>query len=374
VNLPQLSHRVVARQQGRFLLAHRAQTLELDAPAFKDLLRRVEEDTLFRRLLDVGLPGGSLVKRRSLSRMRGRSVAGHADMENASGGTAGFDVGRTLADHAEGVDVLRRLGPERAESLLKMEDLAQRKSCIKAWGVDEESSGLLQALLDHLSVFGAMATLDDMAQLPVASCALVAQFDPGLDGGFVIVPLVSYFRTERYLIEYERITEARRTGLFSEEESKRLPSLLGEVEAINFRGDTLHKILCAIADANTQFLRSGRDADIAPLTQLNLAQTTGAHPSAVCRTVSGRSVLTPWGEELALSKFFPGRRKRNAQAVADILSEEPRLSDREVALRLRERFGFRISRRSAALYRCGLSIPNSYRRGRGEPLGPAEGR
>jgi len=362
MNIPRLSHRVVARQQGRFLLAQRAQTLQLDPSSFKALLNRVETDDLFRRIRDAGLPGGSLVKRRAFSRMRTRFAAAHGDMESVSAGAPGFDLGGTLAEHAEAVDILRRLGNERSQSLLAMEDLAERKRCIKSWGIDESDSGLLQALLEHLSVFGAMTSLADVAQLPVASCALVAQFEPEPAGGFAIVPLVSYFRTERYVIEYERIAEARQTGLFTEAEAKRLPSLLGEVESINFRGDSLHKILCAVADAHARFLRSGRDADIAPLTQLELAQASGLHPSAVCRTVAGRSVLTPWGEERTLSTFFPGRGRRNAQAVAAVLSEEPRLSDREVAQRLHERFGYRVSRRSAALYRCGLSIPNSYQR------------
>jgi hypothetical protein len=294
--------------------------------------------------------------------MRDRLMAAHSDMEHASAGASGFDLGRTLAEHAEGVDVLRRLGFERAKTLLKSEDHAERMLRLESWGVDAESSRLLQALLEHLSIFGAMASLADMMQLPVASCALMARFEPGAEGGFDIVPLVSYLRTERYVIEYERITEARRSGAFTADEARRLPSLLGDVEAINYRGDNLHKILCAVADAQSRFLHSRREADLEPLTQLDLAQSTGVHPSAVCRTVAGRSILTPWGEERPLAAFFPGRRKRNAQAVAAVLSEEPRLSDREVAQRLQERFGYRISRRSAALYRSGLSIPNSYRR------------
>jgi hypothetical protein len=367
--IPQFAQRVVLRQQGRFLLAQRAQALQMAPASFKELVRRVEEDVLFRRLLDVGLPGGSLVKRRAFSRMSSRLRARHPVLENSSAGTSGFDLGRTLAEHAEGVDVLRRLGFERAKTLLESEDLAERRRAIASWGIDDESSGLLQSLLEHLAVFGAMASLSEMVQLPVASCALVARFEPGPDGAFVIAPLVSYFRSERYVIEYERLTEARRTGLFTEDEARRLPSLLGDLESINYRGDTLHKILCAVADAHARFLRSRRDVDLAPLTQLQLAQAIAAHPSAVCRIVAGRSVLTPWGEERALSSFFPGKRRRNERAVASVLSEEPRLSDREVALRLRERFGYRISRRSAALYRCGLSIPNSYRRSRAEARG-----
>jgi len=243
-----------------------------------------------------------------------------------------------------------------------MESLSERQDCLLAWGLDEETSGLLHALLEHLSVFGAMTALDDAILAPATPCAIVARLEPDSDGSFVIAPLVSYFRTERYAIEYDRITEARRTGLFTEEEARRLPSLLGEIEAINYRGDTLHKIICGLADTHAQFLRSGNEADLAPLTQLDLAQAIEAHPSAVCRTVAGRSLLMPWGEERPLAAFFPGRRRRNAQAVAAVLSQEPQLSDREVALRLRERFGYRISRRSAALYRSGLSIPNSYRR------------
>ncbi len=362
MSTPRLAHRTVARQQGRLLLAHRAQALEMDAASFKDFLRRVEGDALFLRLMDAGVPGGSFIKRQAQGRMRGRSAGTPPDLERISSGSTGFDLGRTLAEHAEGVEALRRLGVEKAKMLLEMESLAERKDRIKDWGIEEEAAVLLQALLEHLSIFGAMTAWGDAVLAPAAPCAIVARFEPGPEKGFLIVPLVSYFRTERYAIDYERITQARRQGVFSETEAKRLPALLGEVEAINYRGDTLHKILCAVADAHADYLRGGRDVDLAPMTQLNLAESIGANPSAVCRTVAGRSVLTPWGEERPLASFFPGKAKRNAQAVAAVLSDEPRLSDREVAQRLRERFGFRISRRSAALYRCGLSIPNCYRR------------
>jgi len=361
-HIPRLSHRAVVRQQGRFLLAHRAQTLELDGPSFKDLLRRVERDALFCHLLDAGSPGGSLIRRRALARMRGFSSAASGDLDQVSAGPAGFDLGGTLAAHAEGVEALRRLGVERAKLLFGSDDLGERRRSLRAWGLGEEDSDLVQALIEHLSVFGAMSAMDEAVLIPGAPDAIVARLEPDPSGSFVIVPLVSYFRTERYVIDYERIAQARRQGLFSEAESKRLPSLLGEVESINYRGDTLHQILCGLADAQARFLRSGREEDIAPLTQLALAQALGAHPSAVCRAVSGRSILTPWGEERPLSAFFPGRRGSNSRAVAAILSSEPRLSDREVARRVSERFGVRISRRSATLYRRGLSIPNSYRR------------
>ena len=81
----------------------------------------------------------------------------------------------------------------------------------------------------------------------------------------------------------------------------------------------------------------------------------------------GRSILTPGGWERPLAAFFPGRQGQKAQAVAAVISGEPSLSDREVARRVSERFGYRISRRSAALYRSGLSIPNSYQRRPMEP-------
>jgi hypothetical protein len=294
--------------------------------------------------------------------MQRRIPASALDVERAPAGDSGFDVGRTLAEHAEGIATLRELGFERCKGLLEIESLSERDSRLAAWGVDEESRALLRTLLDHLSAFDVMTGLGDAVLAPAAPCALVARFEAGSDGRFAISSLVSYFSTDRYAIDYERLTQARRDGIFSEAESNRLPALLAEIESINYRGDTLHKILCGLADAHVQFLRSGREEDLAALTQLNLANSIGVLPSAVCRAVAGRSILTPWGEERTLASLFPGRRARKARAVAAVLRAEPRLSDREVAQRLHERFGYRISRRSAALYRCGMSIPNSYGR------------
>ena len=352
------------QQRGQLLLARRAQILGLNGAAFKELLRRMEQDSLLRRLLAEECPGGPLIKRRGEFPARGRSFAAQPDADAVSAGTSDFELGRTLEVHAEAVNALRELGFERAKTLLAVESAAERKSCFEAWGLDKETAELVQALMEHLSVRGTMATLDGVVPARAARCSLVARLELGPNGNFAIVPLVSHARMGRYAIEYDRIEQARHGGFFSQTESERLPSLLGELESINYRGETFHQVLRGLAHAQAAFLRSGNRGELVPLTQRSLAQTLGVHPSVVCRAVADRSLLMPWGEERPMASLFPGKHGRNLWAVEVLLSSEPRLSDREIARRVLERFGCRISRRSVALYRGELSIPNVYNRRR----------
>ena len=357
-----LAPRPAARQRGRFLLAQRAMVMGLGSASFRELLLRIERDPLFLRLLGGTALGGSLIRRRALSRMKLRPSAAPEKAEAVPASTAGFDLGRTIEEHAEAVEALRELGYDKAKQLLATEELIQRQSLLEAYKTEKEARTLLLALLEHLSLPGVISPLERLVPAQGAPCAPVARLEPGPGGKLAVVPLVSTLRSERYEVDYEGLAEARRRGEFSEEEADRLPALLAEVESINFRGDTLHKVLCGLADAHAAFFRSRRRQDLAPLTQLDLSRTIGVHPSAVSRAVACRSLLTPWGEERRLADLFPGRGGHGMYAVESVLARESGLSDRQVAERVLEIFGCRISRRSAAIYRSRLSIPNSYRR------------
>lgn len=365
------SHPAQRLRPDRLLLARRSQLLEERGSRLKELVRLVEEDPVFRFLTDASGTDAPLVRKRVLSRCPGRPQAPAVDAEWAPG-AGGFDLASALELHADAVEALRGLGVERAQSLLRMESLHERKRRAADWGLREEEIAGVLKLLEHLEACSADGHLGQVVP-PRAFSAPVARVEAGPDGRLEVLTLTPGLSGLRYDIDYEGIALARASSRLSDEALRRLPSLLSELEALNFRNGTLDNLLRTLAEAQASFLRSGREEDLAPLTQRRLAASLGMHPSIVCRAVARRSILTPQGRELPLTSLLPGERAAKLRSIESLLRCAPALSDRELAAGLWSRFRIRLSRRSVALYRRRLDIPNVYGRGNGNGFGKDNG-
>ena len=64
-------------------------------------------------------------------------------------------------------------GADRAKSLFDLESLPERLDRLKGWGIDKETSALVVALLDHLSLSGAMRGFGAAVLAPAEPCAPV---------------------------------------------------------------------------------------------------------------------------------------------------------------------------------------------------------
>jgi len=94
-----------------------------------------------------------------------------------------------------------------------------------------------------------------------------------------------------------------------------------------------------------------------PLSQKELAKKIGVAPSSVSRAIKGKSIDTPWGEELPLKHFFPRPRRFRRELLRELLETDKEFSsDEAIRVKLWERFGVAISRRSVANLRKELKL------------------
>ncbi|HXL02460.1 MAG TPA: hypothetical protein PK016_05005 [Candidatus Atribacteria bacterium] len=136
------------------------------------------------------------------------------------------------------------------------------------------------------------------------------------------------------------------------------------ISCLNYRNQLLLRVLDYIVEREKDFLLHGFRYFV-PLTQREIAEGVGVSISAVCQVLKEKSVCFPDGVTRSVKFFFD-----NSYPVKEMMkiiltretSHHP-LSDQEIMKEL-EKKGFRIARRTCALYREEMGVLPSYLRKR----------
>ncbi|NSL53166.1 RNA polymerase factor sigma-54 [Calidifontibacillus erzurumensis] len=138
---------------------------------------------------------------------------------------------------------------------------------------------------------------------------------------------------------------------------------------------TMQKVMEAILEKQAEFFHF-EHGKLKPLTMKEVAEKIGVHESTVSRTVNGKYVQTPKGV-FELKYFFTSTIqtenledvsskavKETIKAIIDKENKKKPLSDQQIAVILKEKHGYNISRRTVAKYREQLGILSSSKRKR----------
>jgi transposase len=343
------------QEAGLYLLAERAQLLEMPEDEFARFIGEVERSPLFIRLYH---------KDRIIRRQRqpGADISRRVfDNEPVVADIGSFSAEELLAGRDELAQLVLRIGPEDfkryflyAETELNVSDIAS------ACGLTVDEVGRINRLIDDFSVsaeFYHPSSVND----EVLHYTRVASVERGPDG-FIVGYYSPGNARGRYVIDYGKLTNLKETGAYTEAEAREMRTLLRRLEMINQRRDTLFRILEMVIARQNLYLESGDAKSLLPLSQKEVAQKTGLAASSVSRCIAARSVDTPWGE-MPLKEFFPRPRRFRRDLVARMIAAEERpMSDEALRRRLNERFGVVVSRREVASLRRDLKIAGSWKR------------
>jgi len=334
-----------------------ANLLEMPEDEFNKLVTEIERNPLFQRLFQKE----KLIRRQRFPRTDISS--GFYELKEeiiASKGSP--DVESLLLNKEHIVGQIQRLGLEKfkqyflfPESGMTAEEIAGK--CDLA--VSEVQK--INSLIDEFSILSEFYNPSTLSS-EVIHYSKVAKVEK--DGkGFIIGYFSASLARGRYSIDYERFEELKAAGAFAKDESKEAGQLFRKLELINSRKDTLTQILQNIIDQQALYLGSGDLKALLPFSQKELAQKTGLVPSSVSRAIRGKSIDTPWGEEIPLKHFFPRPKRFRKKLLKQLLeTEEGLLSDEAIKAKLWEKFGVAISRRSVASLRKELKIPAAWKR------------
>jgi len=367
LRMEQIQSFQMRQELNQILRMEQARLLEMPEDEFHRLITQIEQSLIFRRLYREEkvihyqrFPRTDICS--SFCQLKEEMVADKGSM----------DVESLLLGKEQIVRQIQKLGLEKfkryflfLESGMTLEEIA--KEC--ALGVSEVQR--INSLIDEFSIMSEFYHPSNVASGGIRYSKVASVEKDG--NGFVIGYYSATAARGRYSIDYERFKELKAAGTFAEAEVKEIRQLFKRLESINSRKDTLFQILQNIIDKQALYLEFGDFMTLLPFSQTELAGKIGVAASSVSRAIKGRSIDTPWGEEVPLKHFFPRPKRFRKELLRQLLEADNELSsDEAIRVKLWEKFGVAISRRSVANLRQELSFPAAGRKLR--PVGSRETR
>jgi|GEM_PF-498872 len=359
-----------------------ARVLSLPEENFGQMILSIERHPLFQKFSQTDNTGQQLFSFRRFP--RSGLTAGFLELneETAGGSGGGVDVETLLNEKRDLIQLCQRIGRQNFETYFIDGGEGRSPETIgKACGLSVEDTRRLLDLTTQIGVHAEFYTTPTTTPEWQTRFSCIAHIEQD-NGGFVVRYTSLRYGRGRYTIDYEKLRRARTDPDLSPTEKKALVQLVASMELINARRSTVHQILEMITERQKTFLSSGREEDRADLTQDELAERMGVHPSTVCRAVAGKSLLTPWHRERPLRDFLGRGSVHGVLAELERLLEEEDKDvrsgkrrrpwrDQEIKGELHRRRGWTLAVRTIAKYRSLIDVPNIYERAKGYKLNPS---
>jgi len=331
-----------------------ANLLEMPDEDFHRLINEIENSPIFMRLHQQE----QLIRRQRIPRTD-ISPSFYQLREEVIADKGSLDAESLLHDKRQIVRQVEKLGLEKfkhyflfPESGMTPEEIAEECS-LKISEVQE-----INELIDDFSILSEFYHPSTLSS-EVIHYSKIASIERHGES-FVIGYFSPSLARGRYLIEYESFDELKTKGTFTETEIREAKQLFKRLELINSRKDTISQILQGIVDRQALYLDCGDPKSLLPFSQKELAKKIGLAPSSISRAINSKSLQTPWGTEMPLKHFFPRPKKFKKELIRQLLETEEGLSSDEVIrVKLQEKFGVTISRRSVASLRKELNFPTA---------------
>ena len=359
---PHLAIKPRVELQSRGTLLARLQTvqlLQMSEKEIAELIREAETDPIFERLLYPKEAQWKVLRFQPNPRTKLSPSFYELNEETLAEGTRP-EAAQVIADGREALAVIHRMGQENFEThFLQAEKEIDRAGLAQSLGLTEAD---IQKVRDFLLTYSIQSEFFDPSTKGVGALGsnVVRLARLSLDGAGEPVfefgsPLLA---RGRYEIQYERLQGLLQSGQLSPHDRRHLKALIRRLEFINWRHNTIYRILDFLCHAQRLYLASQDASKKTPMTQRQLAKRLAVAPSTVNRAIQGRSLVLPWGEEVLLEDLFCSR-KRLCQCVLESMGEEDPSFENRTDLELREalqaRLGFPVPRRTVNSYRRAIS-------------------
>jgi DNA-directed RNA polymerase specialized sigma54-like protein len=328
-----------------------ADLLQMSDFDFHKLISELEKDPLFEKLYHQE------------KLIRYRRYAG-ADINTLSfdiekfpvSGSSYPDIEAVIAKYPDILEVIRELGDEKFKRyfLLPQENYLLEEIATEC-NISVKEIHVINSLVNELSILSTFYHPHDSGpQMLSYTCLASIRLDRE---GFLISYLSPVYARGRYVIDYEKLEIFLQSNTIDKRDISGVRKLLKKLELINNRKNILQNILSTLINKQSLYLKNGKQDNLLPFSQKELAREIGVAPSSVSRTIRTKSIITPWDEEIPLKYLLPNLHMFKKELVKRILETEPALkSDEAIHKKIRDNFGAHISRRSISAIRRELGI------------------
>jgi len=348
----QIQPQKMQQELGQFIQMEQADLLEMPEEDFNRIITEIERGLLFQRLYRKE----KLIRYQRFPRTD-MSSSFYQLKEEMIADKGSVDIESLLVNKEYVVGQIQNLGLEKFKRyfLFPEAGLTEEEIAIEC-DLTVSEVGKINSLIDEFSILSEFYHPSAFSSEGI-HYTKIASVERG-EEGFLIGFFSASFARGRYMIDYEKFEKLRAEAAFTEAEAKEARQFFRRLELINSRKYTIGQILQGIIEKQALYLESGDLRALLPSSQKELAKKIGLAPSSISRAISGKSIDTPWGEEVPLKYFFPRPRRFRKELLGRLLETEKGLtSDEEIRARLQEKFGMAISRRLVTNLRKELKIP-----------------
>lgn len=325
---------------------------------FRKIVSSVENNPMFRRLSSLENFREKVISRRPFPNTDLAKQYYEVDERTMAGGAAP-EIAPLLEKHGEMVSRIREIGMDNfkrfflnEESDMGAEEIA--RECAVTPAVVKE----IRAVVDDFCLLELAHPLSSLAPVtPASRGTKVASIEKCGGGGsqpgkYRIRYLRSHYARGRYVVNYKKLYELKARGTFAKGEFGRIRRLIRELELINMRQTMLYNIIQRIVEVQAAYFDTRSGDDLAPLTQVALADRLGVHRSTVNRAIHDKSLETPWGEEKPIRSFLRNRKWVTKRTLKRVLKDsKPGASDKTIMAVLKDKHGIQLARRTICAYR-----------------------
>lgn len=332
-----------------------SQLLSISERQFAELIEEVEKDPFFRVLSGVQGPAPRLVSYAPPGRTSLSPRFYEEPREELWASDGSFDVESFLAQRSSVLELIQRIGRERFEEhFLYARSGKNLAEAARECGLTPLEA---EAINDFVLQFSSRAEFFNPSTLGQTSrrrFTLVGQIVRGRE---ISVELFSpHLARGRFLIHEDELKKWCDVTRLDKVGKSHLKKLLDQIRLINIRQSAFFRILSKAVELQQGYLESGDEGRMSPVSAESLAHELNLAPSTVSRSLSGKSVLLPWGTETPISTLLPGHHKVLLVAIQRVLKKAPEpLTDAKLAEAVYRDFHIKASRRSINACRHELS-------------------
>jgi hypothetical protein len=373
---PRLAVQPRVELQSHATLLARLQTvqlLQMSERQIAELIKEAETDPIFEKLLYPKEPRWKVIRFQPNPRTRLSPSFYEMNEETLAEG-ARPEAAQVISEGKEALSVIHRIGQGPFETyFLRADHELDRGGMAKSLGITEME---VQKVRDFLLTYSIQSEFFDHSTkasiVPGKSVVRLTRLSMDSAGEAVFEFGSPLLARGRYDIQYERLQGLLKGSELSPQDRRHLKALVRRLEFINWRQNTLYRILDFVCHAQRFYLATQDASKKTPITQRQLAKRLAVAPSTVNRAIQGRSLVLPWGEEMLLEDMFCSRKHLCQGVLENIEGEDPafdKRSDLELQEELRVRLGFPVPRRTVNSYRRSLAEgrPTSTRPASGSP-------
>jgi DNA-directed RNA polymerase specialized sigma54-like protein len=333
------------------------QLLRLGETQIAELIREIESDPFFQRLLRPGNRDWKIIRFQPHPRTR-LSDSFYEPDERTTPAGAPSDLADLLNERREVLDLIRRVGREKFEThFLRAEEALSPEELAQTLGLAPPEVKRIQ---DFLLAFSVRAEFFDASGRTGTDPSLhrrvvrLARLGMDADGEARFDLLSPHLARGRYDIRYDRLQAVSDGSELTPEEKRHLKAFVRRLELVNWRQNTLFRIMDLLCHHQRGWLAVRDALKRAPMTQRQMARKLAVAPSTVNRAIQDRSLVLPWGEEILLEELFCSRKNLCVDALEHLEEGDPafsRMADRELQEKLKSIVGVSVPRRTLNTYR-----------------------